>query len=258
MNFQAEKDKKVGTSLRKRLERWNLPSFGRIVTERAETRLKAVFKCCQPRVGATLLTTWLNGWTTSRRMRGCSSSTFCCRICGKPGAEESIEHFAFCEKVQMVAQQIFHLPTSAEASSRRHHLQSFLCLDPDCDKTELRKRALLLQVTKYLFEICKNSGAPSSNFQLLDMSRLLLYRATRGGSGQEEGQWPRAPAHAGDRGRRKRGLPPLPSGRRTAARAQGRAARAGENEGRQGQSHLQPGANRLPQNSVEGHTWWQA
>ena len=114
-------------------------------------------------------------------MRGCASTTFCCRICGKSDAEESIEHFAFCKKVQMVAEQIFHLPTAANAISRSHHLQSFLCLDTDYDKTELRRRALFLQVVKYLFEICKNSGPPTSDFQLLDMSRLLLHRATRGG-----------------------------------------------------------------------------
>ena len=111
--------------MRRRLERWRLRTFGRVLAERAVARLKTTFKSFQPRVGATLLSTWLNGWTTSRRMRECSA-TFSCRICGDRRAEESIEHFAFCPKVQLIAQHVFHHPRATEAESSAHHLQRFL------------------------------------------------------------------------------------------------------------------------------------
>ena len=166
-------------TLRRRLERWRLPTLSRALVPRAIQRIQSTFRLCQPRVGATLLTTWLNGWTTSRRMRGCSP-TFSCRICGQPSAEESIEHFAFCPKVQLLATQVFNLPRAIEAPSAAHHLQEYLCLGDECPDDALRRRALLLQVTKYLFDICKYAARPSSDLQWVDMGRLLLYRATRG------------------------------------------------------------------------------
>ena len=70
------------------------------------------------------------------------------------------------------------------------------------EEGELRTRALFLQVTKYLFEVCKHTTRPSSDQQLLELSRLLLYRATRSGD-DEEGR-PR-------RGRRRK---PQPSARK--------------------------------------------
>ena len=118
--------------------------------------------------------------------------------------------FAFCEKVQLVGQRIFDLPRAGEAESRAHRLEKFLCLDPDCGEEELRKRALFLQVIKYLFEICKNARRPESDFQLLDMARLLLYRATKGKRGKEDRGWPQPPAHPrqGEGGRGRRRPPP--------------------------------------------------
>ena len=165
-------------------------------------------------------------------------------------AEESISHFAFCEKVQLIGQEIFKLPKASEAVSRQHHLQSFLCLDRECSKEELRRRALFLQVTKYLFEICKNSHAPSSDVQLLDLASLLLHRATRGK--KEEG----AAAHAGTCGGKKRVRSvPLPSDQQTSDSARRRTARTGAQEGRQGFSNLQQG---LQAANEEGYTWWRA
>ena len=53
-------------------------------------------------------------------------------------------------------------------------------MDPDCGDEELKRRANYLQVIKYLFEISKHARGPESEFQTLDMARILLFRATRG------------------------------------------------------------------------------
>ena len=85
------------------------PTFGRVLSERAEARLRPTFRLCQPRVGTTLLRAWLICRATSRRMRGCVTTTLSCRICGRGDAEESTQHIAFCENVQIVGQQLFNL-----------------------------------------------------------------------------------------------------------------------------------------------------
>ena len=77
--------------LRLKLARWksfNSPDPTGVVVRRAVDRLSRVFKLTSPRVASSLLSTYYNRWTTSRRFQGSGP----CRMCGK--GEDSIEHTA--------------------------------------------------------------------------------------------------------------------------------------------------------------------
>ena len=179
--MQAHTRPRVEPILRKRLEKWGLPSFGRVLADRATSRLRTTFKKCQPRVGANLLSTWLNKWPTSRRLRGIQESTPC-KLCRQRGCEDSLQHIAFCVVTQRIAVELFRLPTSREAANRAEHLERFSCLHPRCGDEELRTRAIFLQVMYYFYLAAKHGGVADAAEAQLDRARLLLSRATRGAS----------------------------------------------------------------------------
>ena len=85
--------------MRARLERWKLPGFPRVVARKALLHLRQVRALAPPRVGAAVLSTMWNRWTTARRFQKSGKCVFGC----SPTACDSIEHYACCTVVREVA-----------------------------------------------------------------------------------------------------------------------------------------------------------
>jgi hypothetical protein len=126
--------------VRAKLERWRLPDPPAHVAQRILRRLQRVRELVPPRVGAAYFSTLWNRWTTARRFqrRGTPECT-CVLGCGGL-AEDSIEHYACCAALRLVARRFLRLD-----SELSYGLQRFLIAEKgDPDDEDLVCRAVLV------------------------------------------------------------------------------------------------------------------
>ena len=124
--------------LERRLARWHCGLTAPDMAARALATYPEVARVVPPRVLAACLRSLWNGWCTARRFQGHAGCCFGC-----PDGEDSVEHYANCREVAIVASALLDLPRAASQESRLAH---FLLLDPMHDAataSELRRRALV-------------------------------------------------------------------------------------------------------------------
>ena len=80
----------AGVHLRRRLDRWNVPTLCCYRVERWLSRLHEIAGLVAPRIIAAANRTACNGWATARRFQGHSRCILGCV------AEDSLEHYACC------------------------------------------------------------------------------------------------------------------------------------------------------------------
>ena len=166
--------------LRHRMERWQLDIPLAHAADRAHASLQRAFALLPPRVAVVLLYTLLNGWTTCRRFQ----EEGICKIGGKKGTQDSIEHLAFCSYGQAVATNIFHLPHHSTLTHTQH-FTAFLGLHKEGDAL-FTKRVLYLRVLYMLFNHAKQAGNFSSPAEAQDLARTLLWHAAKGHAATEK------------------------------------------------------------------------
>ena len=136
------------------------------LVRRALRRLQQAFALVAPRVGIVLFRTWLNGRPTSRRFQDRSK---CCLLrCGRPTAEDSIEHYAFCPVVLEVARCHVNLPDHTIGSVR-----SFLVLYENVSKETLTLQLLLLYAV-YGATNAMRYGKEAHRLHPLNCQQLIL------------------------------------------------------------------------------------
>ena len=135
----------VELHLRRRLDRWDLHLLAGHRVRRAILSMKNVAAGCPPRVCASLLRSWCNGWVTARRMQDNGACILGC------GGEDSIEHYAACQIFRgFCVQKLFLTP-------KEDPLGCFLCLVRE-STAETRKRALALYALYSLHGIIRHGG----------------------------------------------------------------------------------------------------
>ena len=111
--------------LRRRLDRWNIPTLEGHRCNRAMASLETLIKQVPPRVLAVVIRALCNGWITGRCFQHSGHCVFACSHGG-----DSIEHYALCPE--------FHAPWWKHFCISRppiaHCLEDFLCIKP-CTNT---------------------------------------------------------------------------------------------------------------------------
>ena len=158
---------------RARLDRWRSPTLPGHRVGRWLSTLRATSAWLPPRVQACQIRTAFNGWLTSRRMQGNGRCIFGCR------AEDSIEHYAFCNSVHASCARKLNLRKPPPARC----LDDFLGIAPyAAARTSMqprRRRPGSLQSTH-----CAGRATPSDTARALERALICLIvflrEATRG------------------------------------------------------------------------------
>ena len=102
--------------MRQKLHRWGLTGPPAIVSRRVLRRLRMIRELVTPRVSAACFGTLWNRWTTHRRFqRRHFESNVCVLGCGGE-AEDSLEHYAFCQAVRQVADKTLRIDIISEGT----------------------------------------------------------------------------------------------------------------------------------------------
>ena len=124
--------------LRSKLDRWDIPLLPRKRVQRALQRLNTLKKVVPPRVIASIIRTWFNGWCTKHRFQE-TQEHLCCFGC--TSGPDSVEHYSTCSKLAHYAARWLRLPCPEDRRERR---MQFLLLSPDLTDHTLTIQALHL------------------------------------------------------------------------------------------------------------------
>ena len=107
--------------LRRRLDRWNIPTLEGHRCNRAMASLETLSKQVPPRVLAVVIRALCNGWITGRRFQHSGHCVFACSH-----GEDSIEHYALCPEFHDLCLKHFCISRPPVV----HCLEDFLCIKP--------------------------------------------------------------------------------------------------------------------------------
>ena len=110
--------------LRRRLDRWNIPTLPGHRCGRALRALETLRSHAPPRVIAAVIRCLCNGWITGRRFQKGGRCVLGC----SPG-EDSIEHYAYCPHFHNLCSKHLHIGKPPY----QRCLEDFLCINPCTD-----------------------------------------------------------------------------------------------------------------------------
>ena len=177
-SLQGDVTAEVQARLRKRLDRFPSTTFPRIKTQRAMQVLTRLEKLVPPRVHASILRTWWNGWLTARRFQLTTSADRCCIFGCAGGGDDSLEHYASCAEVWKFSKK--YLGRAAPPGPPTARREAFLLLQPRQEDRGLAQDALRVAAVYAVLNKVRNIQPPPSHETTREMLPQALKEACQG------------------------------------------------------------------------------
>ena len=159
--------------IRSKLERWKLPGLPRGTAEGVLDYLKFAFRLAPPRVSMSYVGLVWNRWCTSRRFQQNDK----CVLCGKVGTRDSVEHYASCVTVLLLASyMVGTIPSNLDTHASR--IAYFFGL-PFKRKEDRLRHLLWIHAVYTLKNVSRSLGAPPQKKELFDFVDRFLCRLSR-------------------------------------------------------------------------------
>ena len=149
--------------MRHKLDRFGLPGWPGLTATRCLHALKVLHRDAPPRVGAAVLRTMFNGWTTARRFQRSGPCLFRCNCFWH---EDSIEHYAACPVTNEFGRRMLKLKASP-ASTPLSNLVVFGMNMASVDDLTILRRGIWVYAIYKTFCILSQAQADSSQ-EVLD------------------------------------------------------------------------------------------
>ena len=156
--------------IRSKLERWKLPGLPRGTAEGVLDYLKVAFRLAPPRVSMSYFGLVWNRWCTSRRFQQNDK----CVLCGKVGTRDSVEHYASCVTVLLLASyMVGTIPSNLDTYASR--IAYFFGL-PSKRKEDRLRHLSWVHAVYTRQNSCRSAGAPPQKKELFDFMDRFLCR----------------------------------------------------------------------------------
>ena len=137
--------------MRHKLDRWVTPDILKgTVTHRIMALLPRLHSLLPPKIIASLIRTWFNGWCTARRFQGCERCLLGCEW----DNTDSIEHYCVCPKVTELRRHF-------ELDTRFNSVAGFMMAVKPLQDSDILLNSLVVYATYSTVNTCRHTGRMS-------------------------------------------------------------------------------------------------